>query len=168
MGQHTKFWYLSNMKAKAAQEQTILRLHWEWPELLILTYCKFGNFCVDFIFAKLRIMQSFVKIKPSQNGKITLSVIDICKYCLNREVFTSLMCLLMQFAKITFSRKFPNLQYTKYECRDNSVSNLWEREKSNSPTSKDNWRHRYVKMTSLSYMSHPSIFSIFWEPFSFK
>ena len=58
-------------------------------------------------------MRSFVKIKPSGNGKITLrlSFIDIGKSCLNREFFTSLMCLLMQCAKIKFSRKFPNLQY---------------------------------------------------------
>ena len=71
--------------------------------------CKFGNFREDFIFAKLR---SFVKIKPSQNGKITLSFIDIGKSCFNREFFTELMCLVMQFAKINFSRKFSNLQYT--------------------------------------------------------
>ena len=36
-------------------------------------------------------MQSFVKIKPSRNGKITLSFIDIGKSCLSREFFTSLM-----------------------------------------------------------------------------
>ena len=61
-----------------------------------IMYCKFGNFREDFIFAK----RSFVKIKPSRNGKITLSYIDIGKSCLNREFFTSLMCLLMKFAKI--------------------------------------------------------------------
>ena len=55
-------------------------------------------------------MRSFVKIKPSRNGKITLSFIEIGKSCLNREFFTSLICLLMLFAKIKFSRKFPNLQ----------------------------------------------------------
>ena len=43
-------------------------------------YCKFGNFREDFIFAKLRI-----KLKPSQNGKITLSFIDIGKACLSHE-----------------------------------------------------------------------------------
>ena len=76
-------------------------------------YCKFGNFREDFIFAKLRIcdMRSFVKIKPSRDDKITLSFIGIGKSCLNREVFTSLICLLMLFAKIKLSRKFPNLQY---------------------------------------------------------
>ena len=56
-------------------------------------------------------MPSFVKIKPSRNGKITLSFIDIGKPCLSREFFTSLICLFMLFAKMKFSRKFPNLQY---------------------------------------------------------
>ena len=56
-------------------------------------------------------MRSFVKIKPSRNGKITLSFIDIGKSCLNREFLSSLICLLILFAKIKFSRKFPNLQY---------------------------------------------------------
>ena len=56
-------------------------------------------------------MQSLVKIKPLRNGKITLLFIDIGKSCLSHEFFTSLICLLMLFAKIDFSRKFPNLQY---------------------------------------------------------
>ena len=56
-------------------------------------------------------MQSFMKINPSQNGKITLSFIDIGKLCLSREFFKSLICILMLFAKINFSRKFLNLQY---------------------------------------------------------
>ena len=38
-------------------------------------------------------MQSFVKIKPSPNCKITLSFIDVGKSCLSREFFTSLICL---------------------------------------------------------------------------
>ena len=44
-------------------------------------------------------MRSFVKIKPLRNGRITLSFIDIGKSCLSREFFTSLICLLMLFAK---------------------------------------------------------------------
>ena len=55
-------------------------------------------------------MRSFVKIKPSQNGKITLTFIDIGKSCLSREFFTSLVSFLMLFAKTKFSRKFPNLK----------------------------------------------------------
>ena len=51
-----------------------------------------------------------MKIKLSQNGKVTLSFIDKGKSCLSRKFFTSLICLLMLFAKIKFSRKFPNLQ----------------------------------------------------------
>ena len=63
-------------------------------------------------------MRSFVKIKPSRNGKITLSFINIGKSCLSRDFFKSLICLLMLFVKINFSRKFPNLQYsiTSYIC----------------------------------------------------
>ena len=53
----------------------------------------------------------FHENEPSRNGKITQSFIDIGKSCLSREFFTSLICLLMLFAKIKFSRKFPNLQY---------------------------------------------------------
>ena len=62
------------------------------------------------LFCETLHMRSFGKIKPSRNGKITLSFIDIGKYCFNCEFFTSLMCLLMHFAKMNFSRKFPNLQ----------------------------------------------------------
>ena len=64
-------------------------------------------FSRNFAYAKFR------EIKPSQNGKITLSFIDIGKFCLSCEFFTSLICLLMLFAKIKFSRKFPNLQYLR-------------------------------------------------------
>ena len=64
-------------------------------------------FARTFIFAKLR---SFMKIKPSRYGKITLSFIDKGKSCLNREFVTSLICILMLFTKIELSRKFLNLQ----------------------------------------------------------
>ena len=62
-------------------------------------YCKFGNFLRGLYFREISHMRSFVKIKPSRNGKTT------------REFFTSLICLLMLFATIKFSRKFQNLQY---------------------------------------------------------
>ena len=55
-------------------------------------------------------MRSFVKIKPSQIGDITLSFTDIGKSCPVRDFFTSQMCLLTLFGKIKFSQKFPNLQ----------------------------------------------------------
>ena len=64
-------------------------------------------------------MRSFVKIKPSWNGKITLSFIDIGQFCLNHELFISLMCLLMQFMKIKFSQKFPDLQYVTLSSNRN-------------------------------------------------
>ena len=59
-------------------------------------------------------MRNLVRINPSQNGKLTLSFIDIGKSCLSHEIFTSLIRLLMLFVKMKFSRKFPNqiLQFT--------------------------------------------------------
>ena len=51
-------------------------------------------------------MRSFVKIKPSRNGEITLSFTDIGISCLSREFLTSQICLLTLFAKIKFSRNF--------------------------------------------------------------
>ena len=38
-------------------------------------------------FARTLFWRNFVKIKPSRNGKITLSFIDIGNSCLNREIF---------------------------------------------------------------------------------
>ena len=62
-------------------------------------------------------MRSFVKIKPSRNGKITLSFIDIGKSCLNREFFTSLIILLMQLSKIKSCENFRN--YSIIFCSSN-------------------------------------------------
>ena len=52
---------------------------------------------------------AFRENKTPAKWQITLSFVDICKPCLGREFFTSLICLLMLFAKIKFSRKIPNL-----------------------------------------------------------
>ena len=38
-------------------------------------------------------MLSFVEIKPSRNGNITLSFTDVGKSCPSREFFTSQICL---------------------------------------------------------------------------
>ena len=56
-------------------------------------------------------MRSFVKIKSLRNGEITLSTTHKCKPYPSREMFRSQVCLLTLFAKIKFSRKFPDLQY---------------------------------------------------------
>ena len=56
-------------------------------------------------------MRSFVKIKYSQNDEITLSITNIVKSCPSREFLASQICYLTLFAKIKFSRKFPNLQH---------------------------------------------------------
>ena len=56
-------------------------------------------------------MRSFVKIRPSRNGEITLSLTYKGKSCLSCEFPTSQICILRLFVKIKFSRKCPNLQY---------------------------------------------------------
>ena len=73
-------------------------------------YCKIGNFRVDFIFAKLR---SFLKIKSSRNGKITLSITDLQSIVkVNHALVTIFNVANMLFPKIKFSRKCLNLQYS--------------------------------------------------------
>ena len=59
-------------------------------------------------------MRSYAKIKPSQIGEITLSFTDIGKSRLCHEFLTSQICVLKLFAKIKFSRKFSNLQYSTF------------------------------------------------------
>ena len=50
-------------------------------ELILRTcavkYCKFGNCREGSIFAKILRMRSFVKLKLSRNGEITLSFTDV-------------------------------------------------------------------------------------------
>ena len=70
------------------------------------------KFSREFNFREASHMRSFVKIKPSRNGVITLSFTNTVKSCSSREYFTSQICLLTLFAKIKFSRKSPNLQLT--------------------------------------------------------
>ena len=74
------FVILANSESAAKNGWSILNTHVMrlWPSFI---YCKFGNFCKDFIFTKLRIVQSFVKIKSSYNGEITLPFTDIGKAC---------------------------------------------------------------------------------------
>ena len=52
-----------------------------------------------------------MKLKPSGNGKITLSFTVICISCPSHKFLTSQICLLMLFVKIKFSRTFLNSQY---------------------------------------------------------
>ena len=49
------------------------------------------KFSPNFNFRETSHMRSFVKIKPSRNGKITLFFIDLGKPCLSHEFFTSLI-----------------------------------------------------------------------------
>ena len=55
-------------------------------------------------------MRSFTYIKSSRNGEITLSFTDEGKSCPTRDIIVSQICNLPLFAKIKFSRKFPDLQ----------------------------------------------------------
>ena len=56
-------------------------------------------------------MRSFVKMKSSGNGEITLLFTDLGQSCPSGEFLASQICLLRLFAKIIFLRKFPDLQY---------------------------------------------------------
>ena len=62
---------------------------------------KFGNFRQGF---------SFVKIKSSRHGEITLSFPDLGKSCPTCNFLALKICLLLLLAKINFLRKFPDLQ----------------------------------------------------------
>ena len=57
-------------------------------------------------------MQSFAKIKPLRNDDCALSFSDIGKSYQIREFLKWKICILTLFAKIKFSRKFPNSQYS--------------------------------------------------------
>ena len=71
-------------------------------------------------------MRSFVKIKPLRNGKITLPFIDLGKPCLSRDFLTSLICLLMLFAKIKFSRKFHLVGWPIYGKSTHTYGSVYE------------------------------------------
>ena len=63
------------------------------PSMHKYRYSKFGNFREGFIFAKLCIiMRSFVKIKASQIGEITLSFTDVGKSRPCRDFSTWQIC----------------------------------------------------------------------------
>ena len=55
-------------------------------------------------------MRSFVKIKSSQNGEVTLLFTDIGKSCLSREFLMSLICFFNANRKNKILAKIFNLQ----------------------------------------------------------
>ena len=71
-----------------------------------------GNFREGFVLA----MRSFVKMKPSRNGEIIMSLNDFGISCPICEFLTLQICHLMLFAKIKFARKFQNLQYSRLQA----------------------------------------------------
>ena len=56
-------------------------------------------------------MPSFVKMKSSRNGKITLPFTNIGKSCPSHKFLSSQICLKSISAKIKLSQTFPDLQY---------------------------------------------------------
>ena len=88
-----------------------------------LTQAKISDITVDsemfarFYFRETSSMQSFVKIKCSQNGQIILSFSDIGKSCPICSFSISQIRLLILYAKIKFSQKKSNLQYSYPLCR---------------------------------------------------
>ena len=56
-------------------------------------------------------VRSFVKIKSSRIGKITLSFTDMGISCPSHEYLMSQICILTIFPKIKFLQKFLDLQY---------------------------------------------------------
>ena len=75
-------------------------------------------FSLNFAYAKFR------EIKSSRNAEITLSTTDMRKSYPSSEMFQSPVCLLTLFAKIKFSRKFPDLQYYAYLHSTQSFAKL--------------------------------------------
>ena len=69
--------------------------------------CKYCKFSLGLLIRETSHMRSFVKIKPSRNGEITLSFTDIWESYPSHEIVTLQKCLLTLFAKTKFSRKFP-------------------------------------------------------------
>ena len=55
-------------------------------DIYMYMYCKFGNFRESY-FREISHMRSFVKIKPSRIGDITLSFTDIGKSCPVRDFY---------------------------------------------------------------------------------
>ena len=93
---------------------TSMHLHNVHREIVDVKHLNINEMCNKVnsdIFARVLFSRNFVKIKPTQNGEITLSFTDIVKPCPSREFLASQICHLMLFAKIKFPRKFPNLQY---------------------------------------------------------
>ena len=64
----------------------------------------------NFAYAKFRENKTLAQWRDPSSLPFT----DMGKSCHSREFFTSQICLLTLFAKIKFSRKFPNLQYLPY------------------------------------------------------
>ena len=76
-------------------------------------------------FRKTSHMRSFVKIKPLQNGKITLSFIDIGKPWLSRDFFTLLICLLNANRKNKILTKISESTVSNKHCLLALFHTIW-------------------------------------------
>ena len=72
-------------------------------------YREFGKF-LEGLFSRNFEDAEFRENKPSPNGENLLSFTDVGKSCQIRDFLTWQIRLLTLFAKINFSRSFPNLQ----------------------------------------------------------
>ena len=61
-------------------------------------------------------------MKTPRNDEITLAFTDVGKSCLSCKILALQICLLTLFAKIKFSRKFPDLQLLNQSKRIRMVS----------------------------------------------
>ena len=74
------------------------------------------KFSRGFYFPKTSHIGSFMKIKSSRNGEITLSFTDVGKSCPSHDVLLPQICLLMLFAKIKFLKN-GEITLVVYWCR---------------------------------------------------
>ena len=72
----------------------------DWWFVLAFSVLWIRKFSREFYFRKTSHMRSFVKIKPSRNGKITLSFTYVGNSCPSSEFLASQLCLLTLMRKI--------------------------------------------------------------------
>ena len=119
-------------------------------------------------------MRSFAKIKASRNGESSLSFTDEGKSCQTRKFLTSLICLLTLFAKIKFSRKFPNLQYFRGTKDGMTEEQKYGMPNTMSPRFSSKWRRtkiltvlmKWCLMSPYPHLGHWFILSTCLQQFN--
>ena len=85
----------------------VFNFYFAWYEQILQnenSYCKFGNFCENFIFAN-SIQRHICDVKNSPLGHDLPSSV--------KDRMISLFCEGFIFEKLRASQKFPNLQYVR-------------------------------------------------------